>query len=376
MTKQATSHHKLFELVISLGTWLFVLLVTLHLWETDDPAADYRLLFSLNNLALVSTLFLLNITAALWRLFSQRLLTGLMLLETLSLLLLLFLFPNGIVIFLGIMLVAQLNDYVHTFLCFLFASLLPVGYFFQLPAEHAWFNVILFCLLNYFAMYVFNRLIAERKSKNEHAQLLRELKATQSLLSSTSKRDERQRIARDLHDLLGHHLTALSLQLEIAAQLSRTETVPSIQKAQNIAENLLNNVREAVSTIRSNNPLDITAALSSLIMDNEYLDIQLNIAADLNISNTRLAELILRVTQEAITNILKHSQATHCQIQLEKQGDKIILKIQDNGKPQLNVLPGNGLTGMAERVEAMDGHLNYRADTSGFSLTALIPEPL
>lgn len=131
-----------------------------------------------------------------------------------------------------------------------------------------------------------------------------------------------------------------------------------------------------MSTIRSNNSLDIITTLSSLILDSEHLDIELSIAPDLNISNTRLAELILRVVQEAITNILKHSQATHCQIQLEKQGDKIMLRVQDNGKPQQTFLPGNGLTGMAERVESMDGHLNYHADTSGFRLTATIPEPL
>lgn len=219
-------------------------------------------------------------------------------------------------------------------------------------------------------------MIAEQKAKNKHALLVRELKATQSLLSSTSKRDERQRISRDLHDLLGHHLTALSLQLEIASQLSHTEIAAPIRKARNIADNLLNSVREAVSTIRSHHALDIKSALTSLTMENEYLDIKLNISTDLNISNTRLAELILRVVQEAITNILKHSRATHCQIQLEKNGEKIMLSVQDNGQPQPNFLPGHGLIGMKERIEAMDGELSYQADRSGFRITAVIPEPL
>lgn len=376
MKKQATSRHKHFELVISLGTQIFVLLVTLHLWEENDPLADYRLSFSLEHLAIVSTLFLFNFTTTTWRLYSKNPHVSLIILETISLFILLFLFPNGIVILLGVMLVAQLNDYLHITMCFFIASLLPFGYFFQMPADHAWFNVILFCLLNYFAMYVFNRLIAERKAKNEHAQLLRELKATQSLLSAASKRDERQRIARDLHDVLGHHLTALSLQLEIATQLDAIGGAGHIKKAHDIAENLLSNVRETVSTIRSSSALDINSTLSSLLADIEHIDIELQMMPEIKITNTRLAELILRTVQEAITNILKHSRATRCRVQLKTQNNHIVLKIQDNGAPPRAIVPGNGLTGMAERVEAMDGRLNYRCSSAGFSLTAIIPEPL
>lgn len=367
---------KRYELMIKLITWLFVYVVTLHLWETNHPDADYRLACSLPNLAFVSGLFLLNITVCCWKTYAPLHGERLLLLQTLSLLLLLFLFPNGIVIFLAIMLFAQLTEYVRTPLCFLFASLLPVGYFWQLPAEDAWFHVILFCLLNYFAMYVFKRMIAERKAKDDYAQLLRELNATQQLLSSTIKREERIRIARDLHDLLGHHLTALSLQLEVAVQLNDSATGAPVKKARAIAENLMQHVRDAVSTMRSDNQLDITAALSSLVANIEHVNVQLSIAPDLKLSNTRLAELILRLTQEAITNILKHSKGTQCSVQLLKQQGQHVLTIRDNGPLRSAWVAGNGLKGMAERVHAMDGSIRFGADGSGGWLVATIPEPL
>lgn len=151
MTRENTPHYKSLELVISLGIWLFVLLVTLHLWENTYPGADYRLVFSKKNLALIVAVFLINITAKSMSLYFLNSHTILIMIEALSLLLLLFLFPNGIIILIGIMLVAQLNNHIHIFFCFISASLLPTFYFFQLPAEHAWFNVALFCLLNYFA---------------------------------------------------------------------------------------------------------------------------------------------------------------------------------------------------------------------------------
>lgn len=399
---------KPYELLIKILIWLFVLFVTLQLWEMNYPAADYRLTYSVPHLALVTVLFLLHLTACCWKIYAPGHGGRALLLQSLSLLLLLFLFPNGIVILLGVLWVAQLSETQRSDVqrsdaqrsdvqlsaraplgwSLLFASLLPLGYFLQLPAEHAWFNVMLFALLNYFAIYVQQRMLAERQAKHAYAGLLRELHATQHLLGSTIQRQERLRIARDLHDVLGHHLTALSLQLEVAVELnggtaSITALAKPLQKARTIAGNLLQQVRQTVSVSRNDSPLDLRGALTELLVDLAPLHVQLHVAADLQLSDPRLAELMLRLTQEAITNVLKHSQATRCQVQLLKQAGQYQLSIRDNGPLRRPWVAGNGLTGMMERVQAVGGRIEfgYRqpdtdtdTDTAGGCLLVSIPE--
>lgn len=365
---------KLFDLFISLVTWIFVFLITLHLWEVDYPGTEYRLDFSLRHIVVVSCLFIGHLSFSLFRIYSVSHAKLFGLLEALTLTVLLFLFPDGIVIVLGIMLVAHLREHTQDLPCLFLGIALPFFYFFQVPGEDDWFNSILFSLLNTFAVFAFNRIMAERKAKEENAKLLRELNATQILLSATTKRDERRRIARDLHDTMGHHLTALGLQLEIASLLEGDDAQVHVKKAQTIASSLLDSVREAVSDIRQNSTVGFRAALDALVREINHIDIQVAIEPGLTISNPAIAEALIRISQEAITNILKHSNASQCWIRLESHGEELRLAIEDNGQSSDVVQPGNGLIGMAERVEALGGTLDYGSLTQGFFLSASIVE--
>lgn len=365
---------KLFDLFISLVTWIFVFLITLHLWEVDYPETEYRLEFSLRHIVVVSCLFIGHLTFSLFRIYSLSHVKLFSLLEALTLTVLLFLFPDGIVIVLGIMLVAHLRENTQDLPCLFLGIALPFLYFFQVPGEDDWFNSILFSLLNTFAIFAFNRIMAEKKAKEENAKLLRELNATQILLSASTKQDERRRIARDLHDTMGHHLTALSLQLEIASLLEGDTVQVHVNKAQSIARNLLDSVREAVSDIRQNSTVGFRAALDALVREISHVDIQVAIEPGLTISNPAIAEALIRISQEAITNVLKHSNATQCCIRLERHGEELRLSIEDNGQPNDSVQPGNGLIGMAERVEALGGTLAYEPLPHGFFLSASILE--
>ena len=91
-----------------------------------------------------------------------------------------------------------------------------------------------------------------------------ELKVTSGLLDISSRTEERLRIARDLHDLLGHHLTALSLNLEVASHLAAGEAKESIEKSQAITKQLLSDVRAVVSRLREDEPVDLATALNAL----------------------------------------------------------------------------------------------------------------
>jgi signal transduction histidine kinase len=86
-----------------------------------------------------------------------------------------------------------------------------------------------------------------------------ELRATRALLAESTRIAERMRIARELHDLIGHHLTALSLNLEVASHLSNEAASEHVRKAQSTARLLLADVREAVSELRQDDAIDLTS---------------------------------------------------------------------------------------------------------------------
>lgn len=376
MTRNLTARHQIIDLILELIAWTFVVLLTLYLWKLDYPEVHNRLNFTPVNLTFAITCFLLYIAGAIWRIFAKSTRYKGLILQCICLFILIYLFPNGILVILAIRLVANLNEYLPTYIVLLIALGIPLIYFLQIPGEFAWFNIILFSLFNLFALYASNRMLDERKAKQLNTDLLRELRATQSMLSTTARQDERLRIARDLHDGLGHHIAALSIQLEVAKQLSSDKAHPHICKAQGVAHQLLNDIQTAVSDIRQSHPLELHAALVALTQNLDRLEVQLNIAADLRITNTRTAEVIFRAAQEAITNVLKHSAADTCLLSLEQKEGQLLLSCEDNGPVLTPIKFGNGLMGMTERVQELNGNLTWVADNRGFKLRIEIPESI
>src|SRR5207245_9548949 len=104
-----------------------------------------------------------------------------------------------------------------------------------------------------------------------------ELQVASGLLDISSRTEERLRIARDLHDLIGHHLTALSLNLEVAGHLSQGDAREQIEKAKTLTKTLLGDVRDVVSRLREKEPVDLTAALHALqsVIDRPAMNLDL-----------------------------------------------------------------------------------------------------
>jgi signal transduction histidine kinase len=194
------------------------------------------------------------------------------------------------------------------------------------------------------------------------------------LLSATTKRDERIRIARDLHDVLGHQLTALSLQLEVASHVKEDEKQRHIQQAKAISGLLLSNVRETVSEIRLKKDLELRESLTVLTEGLPGLKIDLIMELDDSLVDARQGEVIFRCVQEALTNTTKHANASHCKISLSDDGRHLVLSVEDDGNDDTEINPGNGLAGMAERVAKIDGQLNYQNTPEGFVLTIKLPK--
>jgi signal transduction histidine kinase len=228
-----------------------------------------------------------------------------------------------------------------------------------------------------FSLFVFvTSLVARQQAeaRDEQRRLNAELRATRALLGESVRVNERTRISRELHDLLGHHLTALSLNLEVAGHLAEGRVKDHVQQAHTLARLLLTDVREAVSHLREGGAIDLAAALRPLAENVPSLDIRMEIAAPLTLDDPERAHVLLRCTQEIITNTVRHSGARHLWICAERVRDCIVVSARDDGRGADQLVAGNGLRGMLERLVQYGGSLQIdtRPD-AGFSLTLTLP---
>ena len=209
-----------------------------------------------------------------------------------------------------------------------------------------------------FALVSSLSLLRAEQANEETQALNRDLVATQSLLSDASRENERTRISRDLHDLLGHHLTALSINLQVTSRLTEGDVKDRVEKCYALSKLLLSDVREVVSSLRGAPVVDLKELLTLAIKDIPKLTIDLDIEDQFTLDDVNIAEVVLRVVQEAMTNSLKHSKAKRVTIKVVQLNKNLCLTFVDNGKGAVNYRPGNGLLGMMERVKRVNGTLN------------------
>lgn len=214
----------------------------------------------------------------------------------------------------------------------------------------------------------------QAQAREEQRRLNSELRATRALLAESVRVNERTRISRELHDLLGHHLTALSLNLEVAIHLADGKAQEHVSQAHTLAKLLLSDVREAVSQIRDSDAIDMAATLLPLADNVPGLHIQMRMPAPFLIDDPERAHVLLRCTQEIVTNVVRHAQATTLELNYRWCSDGIQLQARDNGRGADGPVAGNGLRGMRERLAAYggDAEIETRPGT-GFCLTLTLP---
>lgn len=202
----------------------------------------------------------------------------------------------------------------------------------------------------------------QQNAKEELRLLNTELKATQVLLADSSRINERLRISRELHDLIGHHLTALTLNLEAATHMTEGKPQGYVKKAHSIARLLLSDVREVVGQFRQAGTLDLGLAVKELLAGIPKLKVHAQIPDEFLIEDPKCAQTILRCTQELITNTMKHAHASDIHVKLERTEGSVVLEIKDNGVGLKGAQAGNGLTGIKERVKMLNGHAVFTSD--------------
>jgi two-component system sensor histidine kinase DesK len=201
-----------------------------------------------------------------------------------------------------------------------------------------------------------------------------ELRATQLLLLDTVRASERMRIARDLHDIVGHHLTALHLHLDLALRQQGEQAPPALQTARTLAQSLLAQVRTVVGAERLAERIALREALCALCEGIPAPRIALDVEEGLEIDSAALAHALFCCVQEAISNVVRHAGASVLTISLAREGDGVALRIGDDGRGNGGAPEGHGLRGMRERLAALGGSVKAaNLPQRGFGLDIAVP---
>ena len=256
-----------------------------------------------------------------------------------------------------------------------FVALVPA--FMALPDFNFWEAVFQSTFYVGFAAFVLVTAYVAREqaaAREEQRRLNAELRATRALLAESARVNERTRISRELHDLLGHHLTALSLNLEVAGHITEGRAQEHVRQAHTLARLLLTDVREAVSQLREGGAIDLGAALRPLAENVPKLAIHMDIQQPLTVDDPERAHVLLRCAQEAITNAVRHAGAHNLWLEAHADGGRIVLRVRDDGAGAEHLAAGNGLQGMRERLRQLGGRLEVATRRGeGFQLTMTLP---
>jgi len=183
---------------------------------------------------------------------------------------------------------------------------------------------------------------------------------------------ERERIARDMHDLLGHSLSSLALKSELAEKLADRGQFDTAKKEMSevaeLARQTLSEVRLAVTGLKQRG---LNGSLEKLTSELQNMAFETQFYMDVKNLPSMIESTLIMLSKEWITNILRHSKGNNVSISITTESDNVKLNICDNGKTS-NMKPGNGIEGMCSRVAELGGTLNINHD-NGVKLNVVIP---
>jgi signal transduction histidine kinase len=260
---------------------------------------------------------------------------------------------------------AMILAVANTLLLLLFAQFYPPIKALQMEIAHLAFQ--LFATL--VTAYAYRAFEARDATQRINGELL----ATRRLLEESARTEERLRLSRELHDIMGHKLTALKLQLALQ---SRGATLPQdspLQHCVRITDELLVDVRGVVSSLRDSDGIDLHQALRALDPGLPSPRVIFELDSAVRVPDIRQAEAMLRCAQEGLTNALRHSGASQIRVVLAESGEALSLTVEDDGNGSA-VEPGNGIIGLRERLQQLGGQLRIDVRKGrGLALVASLP---
>lgn len=237
-----------------------------------------------------------------------------------------------------------------------------------LPAWIAWLGFQAFTILMVRYAIRAGRLAEELREVN--AGLL----ATRSVLDETARDQERLRVSRELHDVAGHKLTALKLNLRRLASDPAVAEREELLTSARLADELLDELRALVRQLRIGDGLDLEAALRRLAEPLPHPRIEIDISPDARIPRAEQAMALLRAAQEGLTNAARHGNASAAWVALRRHDAGVELTVDDDGRVRWPITTGNGLDGMRERLESLGGRVELSTSTrGGLRLAAWLP---
>ena len=226
------------------------------------------------------------------------------------------------------------------------------------------YGFVLCGLVLTFVLLFVNALLSERASRQQLTLAHHQLREYALRIEDQATLQERNRIAREIHDAVGHNLTALRIQLENAYLFTQTEpdkTQKHLEVAQQLSAKALTEIRHSVATLRSD-PLQGKSLVT--VLEQLCREFQQQISGEfvyhidvLAPLKTELTTTVYRLVQEAMTNVVRHSQADQIKLQVKTESSHLWLRLDDNGvgfDPAQNTA-GFGLNSMRERTVAVGG---------------------
>ncbi|MEO6172668.1 MAG: sensor histidine kinase [Arenimonas sp.] len=244
----------------------------------------------------------------------------------------------------------------RTAIIFLIAALIVMAietYWLKFPVAFYAGTAIMSCMLVFYTLYSNS---IERSNQS--------LKLSQQEVQRLAQMAERERIGRDLHDVLGHTLSLIVMKSELASRLFERDpnaAAVQIREVEKVARDALGQIRIAVAGIRL---AGLEAELANARLSLLSADIQLHYQLAPAALSPEVETVLALAVREAVTNIIRHSNARYVEIELGKNRNVLQLKISDDGKSHM-VTPGHGLSGMRERLELLGGRLEIDTGPQG-----------
>ena len=226
-----------------------------------------------------------------------------------------------------------------------------------------------------------NMLYEEIRKTNEDLENANsQLKEYAKITERMGETRERNRLAREIHDTLGHTLTGISVGIDACiatVEMAPAETKAHLERISDVARNGLLDIRRSVNELKPDalERLSLESAITKMITDMKSIT-DMQIFFDCRIRQLKFDEdeesAIYRVIQESLTNAMRHGKASRVRIVMERQEDMVVLTINDNGIGCSEIKKGFGTQHIMERIGMLNGTVEFRSD-NGFSVIARIP---
>lgn len=240
--------------------------------------------------------------------------------------------------------------------------------------EDPWATAILFWTFNVFGIFMISMTRSEQTAKEQIERQKRELESAHFLLRETASLSERVRISRDIHDMVGHQLTALTMNIQATEKhcLRELSSIPEpVKQSRILARQLLDDIRSTVREIRDDRSLNLQDAIGKLTSALPGVKFETEYKLTAPLQDIGKAETLLRFFQESVSNSLRHGQATHIRLSVRQTKGMLIGTTEDNGfgfPPGSKT--GSGLKGLKERAESEGGQ--FTITESGIGVIAKI----